>query len=529
MPRTLSIALGVCLLAALGAGSASAQCILANPSFEIGSPTPGGWNQFGSVGFTSNASHGALGARVSGPNTGIWGVSGYWQRFDSAPGDQWETSVMVSNSSANPLTGGSKAIVNIEWRDASDDLISYESHDVATASTPVDTWSQFSVVSGPAPTGTVTTRLLLGVLQDPGELPPDVFYDSVTFYNTGSPTQDDIQWNDFPGGRTLNFSGYAWRVKGPGYYGPGPNLFTDSAGSAWVDIDGRLHMTIKNLGGNWYSTEVVPEDALGYGDYIFTTVGRLDNLDMNTVLGLFLWEYGACWDPSYLWWNPYNEVDIEFSRWSNPLNDVGQFVAQPYDWPGNIDRFDATFSDGEITSHAFRWLHDRVEFRSWRGGPNDESPGNMIHEWTYTGPHISRPEQPRVHINLWYVNDPPSSDQEVVFDEFTFIPDGTASGIGDTPLVPAIVSHLDVARPNPFNPVTTIGYHLPVDGHAEIVVYDVVGRVVRTLVSGYTQAGGHEVVWSGLDDSGNRVASGVYLYRLRAGDIVETRRMVLLK
>jgi hypothetical protein len=436
---------------------------------------------------------------------------------------------MVSHSSAKPLSGGSKAIVNIEWRDSGDNLIGFETHDAATASTPVDDWSQFSVVSGPAPSGTVTTRILLAILQDPGQPSSDVFYDSATFYNTGSPTQDDLQWNDFPGGRTIGFSGYTWRVKGPGFYGPGPNLFSDGSGSVWVDLDGRLHMTIKNLGGNWYSTEVVPVDALGYGDYIFTTIGRIDNLDINAVLGMFLWEYGPCWDPSYLWWNPYNEIDIEFSRWSNPYNDAAQFVAQPYDWSGNINRFDVTIADGELTSHAFRWLHDRVEFRSWRGGPGDESPGNMIHEWTYTGPHISRPEQPRVHINLWYVNDPPSGDQEVVFDEFTFVPDTPVSGAGDRPVAVATVSYLDVAVPNPFNPSTTIGYRLPANGQAEIVVYDVLGRVVRTLVSGYKQAGDHEVAWNGLDSAGNRVASGVYLYQLRAGDIVETRRMVLLK
>jgi hypothetical protein len=296
-----------------------------------------------------------------------------------------------------------------------------------------------------------------------------------------------------------------------------------------VDDQDRLHLTIKNIDGNWFSTELVLESALGYGDYVFTTQGAVDQLDVRAVLGLFLWQYGPCWAPEYLWWNPYNEIDIEFSSWGNPLDDVAQFVAQPYDWGGNINRYDATFVDGEITSHAFRWLPDRVEFRSWRGGPGDESPGNMIHEWTYTGPHISRPEQPRVHINLWYANNsPPAGDQEVVFDAFTFVPE-LATGVGDTPRARADVRYLDVARPNPFNPSTTIGYHLPAAGPAEIVVFDVRGHVVRTLVNGAVAAGDHEVTWDGRDDAGNPVASGVYLYRLRAGPIVETRRMVLLK
>lgn len=509
----------------------SGQCILANPSFELGGSGGdvfGGWNQFGVVGSSTDATHGAMAAKLTGPNWGGWDVSGYWQNLDTAPGEQWSATVEGWHTSTNPLTGQSKAILNIEWRNAGGDLISFESHTVADASTPVDEVQLFSVVSGPAPSGTVATHFLLGVLQSPTDPPPDVYYDLATFYNMGPPTMDDMQWNDFPGGRTIDFSGRTWRVKGPGYYGPGPNLFCDDPGCTWVDVDDRLHVTVQNIGGSWYSTEVVLEEALGYGDYIFTTVGRIDNLDPGVVLGLFLWQYGPCWDPAYFWWNPYNEIDIEFSRWGDPGNDVGQFVAQPYDSAGNIDRFDASFSDGELTSHAFNWLSDRVEYRSWRGGPDEEIPANMIHAWTYTGPHIPRPEQPRVHINFWKFNDPPESDQEVIIDEFTFIPEGGVSAIPED--VPASrVGYLSAAWPNPFNPHTTINYAIEKGGHVEITVYDALGRHVRTLVNNFVPAGEHDVVWNGRSDAGGPVSSGVYLYRLRTDDIVETNKLVLLK
>ncbi len=268
------------------------------------------------------------------------------------------------------------------------------------------------------------------------------------------------------------------------------------------------------------------EDALGYGDYIFTTVGRLDLLDPKVVLGLFLWQYGACWDPAYLWWNPYNEIDVEFSRWGNPAGDIAQFVAQPYDYPGNINRFDAAFSDGEVTSHAFRWLADRVEYRSWRGGPGEEATSPVIHAWTYTGPHIPRPEQPRVHINLWQMSTPPATNQEVVLPAFTFVPEGGPTAVNSGPRTAASLSD---ARPNPFNPSTAIGYTLRRAGSAEVAVYDVSGRRVRVLTTGPATAGYHEVHWDGRDDSGRRVASGVYFYQLRAVGVVETKKMVLLK
>jgi len=503
------------------------QCILANPSLELnGSGTVfGGWNQFGVIGSSSEATHGAVAAKVSGPSLGGWDVSGYWQSLESVPGDRWSASVYAWHTATKPLTGQSKAILNVEWRNAAGNLISYESHTVADASTPLGQPQYYYVESGPAPTGTVTTRLLLGVLQSPTDPSPDVYYDQATFYNLGPPTQDDIQWNDFPGGRTVSFGGRSWRVKGDGYYGPGPSLFSDSESCVWVDPNNRMHLTIKYIGGAWYSTEVALEEALGYGDYIFTTLGRLDLLHVNAVLGLFLWEYFSCYDPANGWWNPYNEIDVEFSRWGNAANAPGQFVAQPYDYPGNIDRFGATFSDGELTSHAFRWLSDRVEFRSWRGGPNDESPANMIHEWTYAGPHIPRPEQPRVHMNLWQFNGPPSANQEVVIDKFTFVPEG----VTDAQPSPVAKNSISAAWPNPFNPQTTIAYTMEEGGFAEIIVFDVLGRRVRTLVSGFVPAGNHEVAWNGRDDSGRPVASGVYLYFFRTGNFAETRKMVLLK
>lgn len=517
----------VLLFVAAGSHRAHGQCILANPSFELpgsGASTFGGWNQFGTVGVTTTASHGAKAARVTGPNSGGWGVSGYWQRLDTAPGERWRASVQVSHSAANPLSGQSSAIVNIEWRSANGSLISYESHIAADATTPPNEYRAFSVESQPAPPGTAATHFLLGVLQSPADPAPVVFYDQAEFDKLGPPTIDDLQWSDFPGGRTIDFSGRSWRVKGPGYYGPGPNLFCDAASCTWVDPNGRLHLTIRNIAGSWYSTEVALVEPLGYGDYIFTTVGRLDALDPGVVLGLFLWQYGRCYDPAYLWWNPYNEIDVEFSRWGNPGNDVGQFVAQPYDYPGNISRFDAAFSDGEFTSHAFRWRRDRVEYRSWRGGPQDETPGNLIHAWTYTGPHIPRPEQPRVHLNLWQFDGPPDTNQEVVLSEFRFVPDGLADVT-----VPQVFTWEPVAAPNPFTTRTTIRFALREGRHTGVRIFDASGRLVRTLSDDDYPPGTHEVTWDGRDDTGSRVASGLYFSQVHAGDVVETRRVLLVK
>jgi hypothetical protein len=88
---------------------------------------------------------------------------------------------------------------------------------------------------------------------------------------------------------------------------------------------------------------------------------------------------------------------------------------------------------------------------------------------------------------------------------------------------------LQPTYPNPFNSHSAIGFSLPTDAHTLLVVYDILGRRVRTLVDGAQRAGGHRIVWDGRHDNGELVSTGVYVCRLRAGQYVATRRMLLLK
>lgn len=525
-----------CLAAAWlwsAAGAATPPCMVANPSFELlgsGGAAFGGWNQFGPVGTSTRAVHGQRSARVTGPNTGGWDVSGFWQTLSCAPGQRWTATVCVLNMGTAPLAGGSQAIVNIEWRDGAGTLISYESHAVADATTSVDTWQQVTVHSQAAPAGTASIHFVLGVLQGPGDPTPQVLFDLATCVNDGPPTLESQQWNDFSGGRTVTFAGRPWRVKGPGYYGPGPNLFDNGTGAVSVDSLGRMHMTIHRIGSSWYSSEVALVDALGYGDYVFTTRGRLDLLDPNAVLGLFLWQYGPCYDTAFLWWNPYDEIDVEFSRWGYPANALAQFVAQPADVPGNRFRFNPTFGDTERTSHAMRWLPQGVEFRSWRGGPDAESPSTTIATWTYTGGYLPRPDAPRVHINLWQLASP-AVTQEVVLDGFTFRPACPGGGCGalavDPPVSRAPVA-LEPLAPNPCVTGTAIAYTLAVPDRVDLAVFDVAGRRIRRLPSGLATAGRHVTRWDVRNDTGARVAAGVYVIALQTGGRTECRRVVVL-
>lgn len=95
-----------------------------------------------------------------------------------------------------------------------------------------------------------------------------------------------------------------------------------------------------------------------------------------------------------------------------------------------------------------------------------------------------------------------------------------------TPAVLALSSNY----PNPFNPRTTIRFRTEADAErVSLRIYDVAGRLVRTLVDGALAAGDHQVMWQGRDDAGSEVASGVYLYRLEAGAASRSRSMVLVR
>ena len=83
--------------------------------------------------------------------------------------------------------------------------------------------------------------------------------------------------------------------------------------------------------------------------------------------------------------------------------------------------------------------------------------------------------------------------------------------------------------PNPFNPSTTIAYDLPHAGKVTLSIYNLQGQLVRKLVDAHKSGGSYTAHWNGLDDDGQRVVSGVYLYRLVTQDFVQTRKMVLVQ
>ena len=88
---------------------------------------------------------------------------------------------------------------------------------------------------------------------------------------------------------------------------------------------------------------------------------------------------------------------------------------------------------------------------------------------------------------------------------------------------------LEQNYPNPFNAETVVTYSLPSASRAQLVVYDVVGQRIRILADGWQDAGEHQVRWDSRDETGDDVASGIYMYRLQTAGRSQVRRMVLIR
>ncbi|NQT59741.1 MAG: glycoside hydrolase family 16 protein [Bacteroidetes bacterium] len=214
--------------------------------------------------------------------------------------------------------------------------------------------------------------------------------------------------------RIISFSGYDWVVRSSyGQTPPGPNYFSNSDDTIWIDNSGYLNLTISNNQGRWLCSEVTCREKLGYGVYTITIQGHIDQLDPQTVFGFFTWDQQ---NPPY-----YSEMDIEFSKWGIPERDIGQFTLQPYTEERNTHIFPIEL-DGDLTTHRITWEPTQIKFESWHGG----TPGtNLIAGWVRQGDGIPKPGKSTIHLNYWLFQGKPlqmADSQHITIREFSYEP-----------------------------------------------------------------------------------------------------------
>lgn len=210
--------------------------------------------------------------------------------------------------------------------------------------------------------------------------------------------------------KTLLFSGYEWRIRdAPSDRGGKNNYKPDNA---WTDPGGALHLRIAKASGEWTCAEVTLTRSFGYGTYSFV-VRDTSQLDPAAVFTMFTWDYAGT-DQNH------REMDIEVSRWGDPISKNAQYVVQPFYVPENASRFAAPSG---VLTYSIRWEPGRATFRTVRG-PVAGSKTSLVAEHVFTS-GVPTPGVESARMNLYIFRSakkPLESGAEVVIEKFEYLP-----------------------------------------------------------------------------------------------------------
>jgi len=296
---------------------------------------------------------------------------------------------------------------------------------------------------------------------------------------------------------TIQFAGIAWKVKNALQAGPGPNNWSDSPSSVWVDTEGSLHMKIRKSGNTWYCSEIIAQQSFGYGEYRFYLASDVESYDPEVVTGLFTYETDT------------REIDIEFSRWGNPANIDGYYTIQPV-VAGNQKTFTPGLG-GKNSTHKFTWNSSNIFFQSYFGHyASLPAVDSLIQQWNYNGSYNPPAGNERLHINFWlFQGHVPVNQQEAeLVIKSVFVPSVTAN-------VPLSVSTAMKISPNPFTDMISV--ELP--------------RICDECTLSVCNSVGQEILNIPLTETKTEInlgafSSGIYFVKLIYNEIVEVRKII---
>ena len=166
------------------------------------------------------------------------------------------------------------------------------------------------------------------------------------------------------------------------------------------------------------------------------------------------------------------------------------------------------------------------------GAQNDyqfKFPDATSFDWTQYSLDIQVPDDPnakalevRLHVYARFTG-------TIYFDDLEVKKIGSATtDVNNEKIIPA---RFEVYQnyPNPFNPSTKISYSIPTSSFVTLKIYDILGREVKTLVNTEQKPGVYNTVWNGDNNFGNKVSSGIYIYRVVAGNNIQVKKMILMK
>jgi hypothetical protein len=217
------------------------------------------------------------------------------------------------------------------------------------------------------------------------------------------------------------------------------------------------------------------------------------------------------------------------------------YVADP-DEDGNTDLMIAGERNGRVFDLEYKGTGDPADSTSWDLtiafdvfeecaadlGITADSAANLLTPRLFYGHPAEDMDQDGYNeyvVVNWSADFASWANDKVVW----VVENGTASGFTfEGNGIPTRIV-LSQNYPNPFNPETKIPYHMQNAGDVSIVIYDLLGQKVRTLVNEFKVAGSYETQWNGLTDIGAQAASGVYIYKLTTADKQISKKMNLIR
>jgi hypothetical protein len=224
-------------------------------------------------------------------------------------------------------------------------------------------------------------------------------------------------------GNGSTWKGHNWSITNGGMAGVAPG----SPANVFVDENGFLHLRITNNAGSFTAAELFSQDSMGFGTYQWQIQGSIDNMDPATVLGLF--PYGP---KNGIGKDGEDELDIEFSKWGNTLcNGTCNADFTFYPATGNFslgpteNDFTVNLNGGTLTTARLVWTSTSVTGTVMSGLQPVGTTANVLHTWTFAPADYSAriPQQPvPLGMNLWCFKKTPSTNQEVIIQDFQFVP-----------------------------------------------------------------------------------------------------------
>lgn len=307
---------------------------------------------------------------------------------------------------------------------------------------------------------------------------------------------------------------------------------------------------VTRAGETGHAIEFTEQNAFGELTYVFVPYQDVLNAPNYTIStwmlytgetpnwGYLFWADGDVWEPPLMdrhidvWLHPYNNESLGVDCILNCVDGSQLRVANDVAETG-IDLMDGDWHQVTcvLSDNIFYSIYiDGVLAKEGEG--TDEIVENEGDD-LYLG---ARPADADATIAVKLVGmmdrvrywDQALTEEQIMYLAMMEGPNGGSVGVAEKVTPPAEFA-LKVNYPNPFNPVTTIAYSLDRTQDVSLEVYDVLGHKVRTLYHGVQSAGDHQAQWDSLNEVGQSMPSGVYLYRLISGNRVETRKMMLIK